>query len=862
MIIKSPNDSLFKDRILKSAVFLLIESKLKYLIMLLLLALIVLASIKYGRDLQKRGQYGNFQLFLGNALQSKTSIPINYIKGILSNPEQLDISIKHVDYQKLAYYATEARELGYIASHLKEEYLPATIDYNGKTYKVKLRLKGLELKHLQPDKWSLKIKVKGDHTIMGLSEFAIQAPPTRAYINEWIYHKFLNHENLLNLKTDFVNVTLNGKDLGIFNLEESFTKTVLERNQRREGLIFRIINGTTRVYGENKILEKGLAHGKHIGMVSRMANAFMSGQLNTTEVFDVEKTARYFAVSDLFGGIHGHLELNFPIYFNPINQKFEPIGYDGNSGMPFTEGANGIAGSWHGHWTAGDRLLGRRIFSDTVFYRKYVNELETLSENYYQMIMDSLKTDLKSKLAILYKSYPEYFYSEEYMPKNLAVIRKTLAPDNKIQNGVYNIQKRHGRIQVVFNNVSNVPLKLLGVTLKGKMLNNETDSARVLYPHLQKERNDETVYFNIPEKLDIPDSLLTKVMLQYKVLGASKVGGVNLKPVIGEEISFPNDYLTGKEIDLTGFSFLEINNALKEITVKGGNHRLAENLIIPTGYQFIINQGTSLDIINNGKIVSHSPVIIRGSREFPVRIHSSDTTGQGLTVLQAGLPSYIEYVLFENMSNPVINSWSLSGAINFYESPVTILNCVFDTNHSEDMLNIIQSHFEMDGSILKNTFSDAFDGDFVSGTITNSFFEFTGNDAIDVSGSKLSVENITINHAGDKGLSAGENSHISAKNVKIENSEIAIASKDQSHIDLQKVDILRSTIGFTCFQKKPEYNSASITAKVANLQDIRLPYLLEASSALEVNGEAIASSRQDVKKILYGVEYGKKTIRQ
>ena len=861
MIIKSPNDSLFKDKILKGAVFLFIESKLKYLIMLVFLGGVVLASVKYGRDLQKRGQYGNFQLFIGNALQSKTRIPINYVKGIFSKSDRLDISIKHIDFQKLAYYAGEARELGYIASHLKEGYLPAKIDYQGKTYEVKLRLKGLELKHLQPDKWSLKIKVKGDQNIKGLSEFSIQAPPTRAYMNEWIYHKFLNHENLLGLKTDFVSVTLNGKDLGIFNLEEGFTKTVLERNQRREGLIFRIINGTTRVYGEKKILEKGLSHGKHIGIVTSIANAFMNEKMNASDVFDIEKTARYFAVSDLFGGIHGHLELNFPIYFNPINQKFEPIGYDANSGMVFKEGFNGIAGSWHGPWTAGDRLLAKRIFSDTTFYKAYVRQLETLSQEYYEDVMDSLQSELNTKLNTLYKSYPEYYYSIDYMAKNLATIKKTLSPDNKIQNAVYNVQKKHQRIQVTFNNVSNVPLQLLGLTLKGKPLNNETGQDQVLYPHLQKENNEEVVYFDVPENFEIADSLLAKVSLQYKVLGASGLGNIYLKPISGENISFPKDYLGGKLSDLMRFDFLEINKELKEITMKSGDHQLQEDLIIPQGYQFFINQGTSIDITNHGKIICRSPLRIIGSREFPVRIYSSDTTAQGLTVLQAGLPSQMEHVIFENMRNPSIDTWSLSGAINFYESPVTIINCMFDTNYSEDMLNIIQSRFKMERTTLRNTFSDAFDGDFVNGTITDSHFELSGNDAIDVSGSDLLVENVVIDRTGDKGLSAGEDSYITAKNIRIDSSEIAVASKDQSHIEMQEVTIRHSTIGFTCFQKKPEYNPASITANRVKMSNIELPYLLEERSGLKVNGDNIAHSRENVKEILYGVEYGKKTIR-
>lgn len=860
MIIKSPNDSLFKDKILKSTLFLFIESKWRYLLAFVLLSIIVVISIKYGRDLQKRGQYGNFQLFLGNTIRSNTQIPFNYVKGLLSNPQQLDISIKHLDFQKLAYYAEEAEKLGYIASHLKEEYVPAKIDYNGKSFKVKLRLKGLELKHLQPEKWSLKVKVKGN-TIMGLSEFAIQAPPTRSYINEWLYHKFLNHNNLLHLKTDFVNITLNGKDLGVFNVEEAFNKTVLESNKRREGLIFRIINGTTKVYGAKNAKEKGLSHAKHIGLVGKLSYDFMSGKLQTSDLFDMKKTARYFAISDLFGGIHGHLELNFPIYFNPINHKFEPIGYDANAGMKFVEGNNGIAGSWHGAWTAGDRLLGQRIFSDTNFYKLYVKELERLNKSYYQGILDSLDTDLNTKLAVLYKSYPEYYHSTDFFGHNLEFIRKSLDPDNKIHNAVYLMQKEFNQVTVNFNNVSSVPLKIAGLFLKGKRFDIKNEGNSILYPHLKKEDNWESVTFKIPEGSVIPDSLISQINMRFKVLGATEMGNVSLEPIIGNEIVYPNEYLQGDLLKLTEVSFVEVNETEKEIHIVGGNHQLAQDLIIPRGYRLVIGQATTIDLIKGSKIVSHSPVSITGTGEFPVELYSSDTSAQGLTVLEADKQSELMFVNFKNMKNPQINAWSLSGAINFYKSPVSIANCTFDTNYSEDMLNIIQCKFDMDHCTLKNTFSDAFDGDFVQGKITNSHFVNTGNDAIDVSGSKLIVDRVDIDHAGDKGLSAGENSHILATNILIVNSEIAVASKDQSHIDINTANIEKSTIGFTCFQKKEEFEPATITAEGVNLIEIKIPYLVEKRSGLIVNGQQIPPSRGNVEEILYGVEFGKKTVR-
>ena len=84
----------------------------------------------------------------------------------------------------------------------------------------------------------------------------------------------------------------------------------------------------------------------------------------------------------------------------------------------------------------------------------------------------------------------------------------------------------------------------------------------------------------------------------------------------------------------------------------------------------------------------------------------------------------------------------------------------------------------MNNSIFKNTFADAFDGDFVTGEINECSFIKCGNDGIDVSGSIIELNNIFMDGLFDKGISIGENSKASLNNIEIENTEIAILLSD------------------------------------------------------------------------------------
>ena len=77
--------------------------------------------------------------------------------------------------------------------------------------------------------------------------------------------------------------------------------------------------------------------------------------------------------------------------------------------------------------------------------------------------------------------------------------------------------------------------------------------------------------------------------------------------------------------------------------------------------------------------------------------------------------------------------------------------------------------------------------DFSDGLIENTEFINSGNDAIDISGSNVQVNDVEIIKVGDKAISAGEKSLLKGENILIKDSEIAYASKDLSSIQVKIV---------------------------------------------------------------------------
>jgi len=140
---------------------------------------------------------------------------------------------------------------------------------------------------------------------------------------------------------------------------------------------------------------------------------------------------------------------------------------------------------------------------------------------------------------------------------------------------------------------------------------------------------------------------------------------------------------------------------------------------------------------------------------------------------------------------------------------------------------------------VNNIYSDAFDSDFSNGKVINSSFINCGNDGIDVSGGSITINNIKIDNAGDKGVSVGENSTLKGENINITNTEIGIASKDLSYINIENVSIKDSKIGFTAFQKKPEYGPGEIIVNNLTLENIGESFLIENKSKMIVDNKIV-----------------------
>jgi uncharacterized protein YjbI with pentapeptide repeats len=286
---------------------------------------------------------------------------------------------------------------------------------------------------------------------------------------------------------------------------------------------------------------------------------------------------------------------------------------------------------------------------------------------------------------------------------------------------------------------------------------------------------------------------------------------------------------------------------------------LTKKIHIPAGYQVFVEPGTDIIFENDGQIISHSPFIALGTKKDSIRFQAKTkgNSNGGILFLNAK-ESRFKYVKFKGLKNYSDEFRTLPGSVCFYESAVSFSNTTFDTNYGgDDLLNIVRSTFSITNSELLNSKADALDSDFSNGIITNTVFKNSGNDAIDVSGTTLDISNITISETKDKGISVGEDSHITGHNIIINNSSLALTSKDLSTLNLDGVQIDNCDVVFTVFQKKSEYGSASINCLNVTYKNFKEAYLVQIDNTLIINSNDIKIKVKDVESMLYGAIYGK-----
>lgn len=295
--------------------------------------------------------------------------------------------------------------------------------------------------------------------------------------------------------------------------------------------------------------------------------------------------------------------------------------------------------------------------------------------------------------------------------------------------------------------------------------------------------------------------------------------------------------------------FLRYDVLTDRLSVPAGEHSVASDLLLPERHSLHLDAGAQLAFAP-GTVLVAGALRSRGTAERPVTLRAADLDRgfDGVLVLGTAGPSKLEHTTFEGATGIARGPWQVSGGVTFRASPVELFDCSVLDARGEDALNLVHLRFRMERCSFTAGPHDLFDGDFVDGAVVDCRFAEAGEDAVDVSGSVVEVRSCRFDAIGDKALSIGEGSRVVASDCRIERASIAIASKDRSHVDAQRIQV-QSVENFVvaAYVKKPEFGPASCTLKELTYgQPGPAPHLAQTGCEVVVDSVTVEPRAVDV----------------
>ena len=105
--------------------------------------------------------------------------------------------------------------------------------------RAEIKIPGLTWDHfLNPQKTSLRIKIKDNNNFKGTKQFNLLRPKTRGYLLNYVINKISKNFNIISIDYIPIHVIINGQDKGIYLFEDFFNKYLIEKNHKKDSLIF------------------------------------------------------------------------------------------------------------------------------------------------------------------------------------------------------------------------------------------------------------------------------------------------------------------------------------------------------------------------------------------------------------------------------------------------------------------------------------------------------------------------------------------------------------------------------------------------------------------------------------------------
>jgi hypothetical protein len=810
-----------------------------------------------------------------------------------ANLEELRLDIKFKHFQKIQEDRGEAIEAGILREPVS---VPGRLEYRYQRYRAKVRLKGRLTDHwMGPDRWSLRVRLRGGETIKGFNQFSLQRPRVRQLPFDQLFQFWGRQLGGLTPDFEFFRLYVNGDYWGRALAEEHMSKHFLEANRRKESALIKL-ESVDRWYYE--IVNREISNLPEayyglpdVGLYSegsylddaRMRTLFsyaaeqyrkvIQGEAPITSLIDIPAFARSFMTAMAWNHQHSLADSNSRYYLNPYTLLLEPVTTDQTQYFPINRDdvfSNAPFSENGAHLPP----LYQRLIQEGAFYDEFSPTLDEMKK-----VLPSLKDEHQRICEPFPFDCPDY--QEEVLRDNIAWLEESGKP----------FIRQLGHL-LLESEVSQ--------SRGNRFLASTPPMAEVEYPeHIYATYREDgrlRIYNLLSHEVEVEDIRIVcefdasahpagedeclggPLLRQPLVLASGKIGRFPFFQDMKLAAGHLNDsrYLVittalGGELreTIVRLSLVtDLMNPLIDRPVFGasgelpqyattdgdtirigpGDWKVDAPLIFPKGHEVVLVPGTTLRFSRDAYLLVRGGLRAEGTETSPIVLTAQADSWKGLYVLQAGEVSRLRHIRFEKVDFLEDGVLQLTGGVSFYQSDVEMEDVVFEGSLAEDALNIIESEFEIRNSIFEDIRSDAFDSDYAKGMLSDSVFRRIGGDGLDTSGSEVLGERLVFEGVVDKAVSAGEGSEVRLDTVVVRDVGAAMVSKDGSNLSIKNLSVSGAKIASgMVYRKKSLYGSARLLVFSSDID--QGSFYNQVGNELIVNGTPIEGIELDVEAL-------------
>ncbi len=360
----------------------------------------------------------------------------------------------------------------------RKKWIKANISFEGNKYEIKLRLRGDLSNNFNRgyENASYRINLIGkEKRLLGMDKFSLLRPSQEFNIYGYLHYSLNNLAGIITGKLKYVQIEINGKENGVYLIQEGFSNELYERYNRR-GFILRpkndcnenywnISNGWLpefELYEQNKVFKDSLKSIEYNSIIKSL------NSLTPSSVFDIKKFSKHIALSELFMGHHGYVCHNTKLFYNIDSKLIEPIAWDLSYSSPevayFALLDKNYPKSFH--QVLSQSPVYQVLTSDTNFLSAYTNELYKLVfDADINMLIDSFYTDITAIEQEVALPNSGIYLDTSFIVKNRNVIRREFAFANFLKIGYSNESQK-----LYIENKTILPVKIFEIAHNGNAL--------------------------------------------------------------------------------------------------------------------------------------------------------------------------------------------------------------------------------------------------------------------------------------------------------------------------------------------------------------------------------------------------------